>query len=233
MVYRLIKPENIKKLLALMLCFILMIQFSQSQNKVKNLPAYLGLEEILPVEDWRILHCQYSPNGKKISFRLDAGRLERLRLLGLCNIDGSDFKIQNKALHFMWYDNESIIGHIRYGEHGEYLPPEKKWLLRRWSPNGKYIETMGPGENNLALSPIRDCFVSETLYHTIPVIVTLIPKEQKDKTVEIARFDPYDLTWNRWFHVNPAFSRDGNRIYYSKPLNEKYNGTFVCELKYK
>ncbi|MEL7585335.1 MAG: hypothetical protein AAGU19_01390 [Prolixibacteraceae bacterium] len=196
-----------------------------------SLPSHLDLKEVLPVEDWRFLHCQYSPDGKKVSFRVDAGSPDRYQLLGICNIDGSGFKITDKPLHQLWYDNKSITGHVRFGDHGKQLSPEKKFLLMRWDLDGKYIETMGIKGNHLAISPAGDCFVSETMYYTNPVVVTLTLKGQKDKTIEIACFDPYDLTWNRFFHVNPAFSRDGKRIYYSKPLNEKYNGTFYREIK--
>jgi hypothetical protein len=197
------------------------------------LPSYLDSKEVWPVENWRFLHCQYSPNGKKICFRVDVGVPDNFQLLGVCNIDGSGFTIESKPLHQMWYDNRSIMGHARFGDHGEQLPPEKKFLLMRWDLSGKYIETMGIKGNHLAVSPDGDYFLSETMYDTNPVVVTLTPKGQQDHAIEIARFDPYDITWNRFFHVNPAFSRDGKRIYYSKPLNEKYNGTFCREMKYE
>lgn len=195
------------------------------------LPSHLDPKKILPVEDWRFLHCQYSPNGEKICFRVDAGVAEKYQLLGICKTDGSGFNITDKPLHQMWYDNESIAGHVRFGNNGEPLSPEKKFLLMRWDLDGNYIETMGIKGNHLAISPAGDCFVSETMYNTNPVVITLTPKGQEENTIEIARFDPYDLTWNSFFHVNPAFSRDGKRIYYSRPLNEKYNGTFYREIK--
>lgn len=196
-----------------------------------SMPSYLDPKEILPVEDWWILHCQYSPNGKKVCFRVDTGTEEKYQLLGLCNIDGSGFKVQTKALHHMWYDNESIMGHARFDENGENLPPGKRFSLMRWDLNGKYIETMGPLGNHLGASPARDYFASETMYYKSPVTLKLYPKGEGDKAIQVASFDPYDLTWNRFFHVNPAFSRDGKRLYYCRPLNDQYSGTFVCELK--
>lgn len=197
------------------------------------LPSHLDPKEFLPVEDWRFLHCQYSPNGEKICFRADVGRADKLQLLGICKTDGSDFKMTDKPLHQMWYDNESIAGHARFGDNGGSLPPEKKFLLMRWDLNGNYIETMGIKGNHLAISPSGELFVSETMYYINPVIVTLTPKGQTDKSIEIIRFDPHELTWNSFFHVNPAFSRDGKRMYYSRPLNEKYNGTFYRDIQYE
>ena len=195
------------------------------------LPAYLDPKQVWTVDQWRFFHCQYSPNGKKICFRLDVGKPENYQLLGVCNVDGSNLTVQTKALHHMWYDNESIMGHARFDDNGKNLSADKKFLLMRWGLDGKYIETLGIKGNHLAASPNRDWFVSETMYYLSPVIVTLTPKGEPNKAVEITRFDPYDITWNRFFHVNPAFSRDGKRVYYSKPLNEHYNGTFYCELK--
>lgn len=198
-----------------------------------QLPSYLDAAKILPVEYWRMLHCQYSPDGKKICFRVDAGKGDRYQLLGVCNIDGSDFELLTKPLHQMWYNNESFMGHARFDENGNSYPSEKKFELMRWDLNGKYIETLGPKGNHLGASPDLKYFASETMYYKSPVILKLYPKGQSDKAIEIANFDPFDITWNRFFHVNPAFSRDGKRLYYCKPLNEKYSGTFVCELKYK
>src|SRR5690606_1258335 len=57
-----------------------------------SLPSYLDATAIRPVEDWRILHCQYSTNGKKICFRVDTGPSHKYQLLGVCNTDGSDFR---------------------------------------------------------------------------------------------------------------------------------------------
>ncbi len=195
------------------------------------LPSFLDPKSILPVAKWRMLHCQYSPDGRKICFRVDTGPTDKYQLLGLCNVDGSDFKVQAKALHHMWYDNESIMGHARFDEKGEGLPMDKRFRLMRWDLNGKYIETMGPLGNHLGASPNRDLFASETMYYKSPVIVTLYPKGKAEQGVEVANFDPYELTWNKFFHVNPTFSRDGKRLYYCRPINQQYSGTFVCDIK--
>lgn len=197
------------------------------------LPSYINPDEVFPVEQWRVLHLQYSPDGKKIAFRLDVGKTEPMQLLGLCNVDGSDIEIQTRSLHFLWYDNESIIGHINFNKQGERPQQEKRFNLTRWDAKGNYIETLAPRGNHLAISPDRKYFVDETFYQTDPVIMYLISKEQKNRITVIDSFPPYDLVWKKRFHVNPAFSRDGKRIYYSKPLNEKFNGTFYREIKYQ
>lgn len=197
------------------------------------LPAYLQQKDIDSLQHWRTLHSQYSPDGKKIAFRLDVGSSEKSQLLGVCNIDGSGLKIMNKALHFFWYDNTSIVGHLQVDKNGKRPEtPEKRYTLTRWDLNGNILqEMMTPPGNHLAMSPDGQHFVSETFYQTNPVIVKLYTIGHPGATVTIAGFDPYDITWKRRFHVNPAFSRDGKRVYYSRPLNEKYNGTFFCEIR--
>ncbi|ANH83572.1 hypothetical protein A8C56_23670 [Niabella ginsenosidivorans] len=198
-----------------------------------TLPAYLQQKDIDSLKYWRTLHSQYSPDGKRIAFRLDIGSSERSQLLGICNADGSGLKIMNKALHFFWYNNTSIVGHLQVDKNGKRPEvKEKRYTLTRWDLDGNILEEeMTPPGNHLAMSPDRQHFVSETFYKTNPVVVQLYTIGHPEATVTIARFDPYDITWNRRFHVNPAFSRDGKRIYLSHPLNNKYNGTFYYEIK--
>lgn len=198
-----------------------------------KLPDFLQKKDIEPFSHWRALHSQYSPDGKKIAFRLDVGPSPQAQLLGICNVDGSGLKVMNKALHFIWYDNKSLIGHIRFDKNGRRPEnPEKRFSLTRRDLDGNVMqEMMTPLGNHLAMSPDRRFFVSETFYKTNPVVLRLYTAGQPGKTVEIANFDPYQVTWDRRFHTNPAFSRDGKRVYYSRPLNEKYNGTFFCEIE--
>lgn len=198
------------------------------------LPAYINREDILPVKDWRVTHLQYSPDGEKIAFRIDIGTKEGTKLLGICNRDGSNLNIRTKSLHFLWYGNESIAGHIQFDENGNFPPQGTRFQLMQWDLNGKYMVTLSPHRaNHLTISPDLKYFVSETFYQTNPVIMYLSGKDRKDRITEIDRFKPYDIVWRKKFHTNPAFSRNGKRIYYSKPLNEKYNGTFYREIKYE
>lgn len=197
------------------------------------LPAFLAKDEVTAVKDWRALHCQYAPDGKKIAFRLDVGPFEEGQLQGICNSDGSGLKIMTQTLHSIWYDNESMIGHLRYEKDGK--KPEdlkQRFTLVRVDLDGNIVQrNITPRGNHLGISPDRKWVASETFYQTNPVVFTLYPIGQPGNAVEIARYPPYDMVWKRRFHVNPAFSRDGKRLYYSKPLNEKYAGIFYIEIK--
>lgn len=203
-----------------------------SDCSYSSLPSYLDKTKVEPVETWRAGHLQYSPDGKKIAFKFDIGKVDQTKLLGICNIDGSDFIVHPKSLHFLWYDNESIVGHLRFDEYGNVPQPGTRFYLTRWNLEGKPIETVAAYRgNHLAVSPDGNYFINETFYNTNPVVMYLVSRDQKQGILEIDSFDSYDVVWEKKFHVNPSFSRDGKRIYYSKPLNKQYSGTFCREIK--
>jgi hypothetical protein len=110
-------------------------------------------------------------------------------------------------------------------------PFERRYSLTRWDIKGNELQAMiAPRGNHLAMSPDKQYFVSETFYQTNPVIITRYSSVKGEPPVVIASFDPFELTWVRRFHTNQAFSRDGKRIYYSKPISKEHNGTFYCEI---
>ncbi|WP_090390245.1 TolB-like translocation protein [Niabella drilacis] len=197
------------------------------------LPSFLPGDQVAPVKDWRALHCQYAPDGKKIAFRLDVGPFEEGQLQGICNRDGSGLTIMTQTLHSIWYDNGSLIGHLRYEKDGKKPgDPKLRFTLVRVDLEGNILQrNITPKGNHLCISPDRQWVASETFYQTNPVVFTLYPDGHPGKAIEIARYNPYDIVWKRRFHVNPAFSRDGKRLYYSRPLNEKYAGIFYYEIK--
>ncbi|HET7118982.1 MAG TPA: hypothetical protein VFI29_20995 [Hanamia sp.] len=194
------------------------------------LPSFLQKNNIAPVDGWRTLHAQYSPDGRKIAFRLDVGPSGKARIMGICNVDGSDLQLMVKQLHFVWYDNQSIISHYRLSNSKASLK-EKNHTLIRSDLHGNMLQALTPPGNHLAVSPDRRWFASETNYWSNPVILTLYPNGHPEKAIEITRFNPNGVTWKRRFHVNPEFSRDSKRLYFSMPLNEKYNGTFYVDIK--
>lgn len=196
------------------------------------IPPYMNKDSLYPLLRWQLSHLQYSPDGKKICFRIELGPKGDNILLGICNIDGTGLKAWMKPLHFLWYDNGSIIGHLSNEPDGRRPDPyERRYSLTRWDLNGKVVgEMLAPRGNHLAVSPDRKWFASETFYQTTPVVLTLYPNEPGKKGIEVCRFDPLSITWKEKFHVNPSFSRDGKRLYYSRPLDATHNGTFFIEI---
>lgn len=161
--------------------------------------------------DWMIAHPQLSTNGSHISIRLDPGK--GLETLVTVKIDGTDarlFEIAKKPLHQQWYDDTTLFGHHRGG------PDNLKAL--RWDRDGKYIETLaGPG-NHLGISPDRRHLVSENIYQSDPVVMKLY-RTGHTEPLAVLMSVPQGSTWTSSTHVNPAFSRDGKKVYFNKPVD--------------
>lgn len=190
----------------------------------------LALEDLYPIEDqlprdskrkdWRLLHAQWSPHGQRIALRLDISRSrsESHKILLSIKPDGSDPVIFGpKPMHFLWYDDHSFAGHDNQIDDG--MPDDRS--LRRWDCYGNYVETLaGPG-NHLALSPDRQLSASESWYKS-PNISLQVYQKGSTSPAEIIFTHPYaEITWEKRAHVNPSFSRDGQRLYFNRATSER------------
>ena len=171
-------------------------------------------EDLREVEDFGILHLQYSPDGKRIAFRLDIGpRNERYRHLVTMNRDKSNIRYFGpKPMHFAWYDNESVMGHDN--QINDNRPDDKSG--RRWDLDRNYIETISGIGNHLGASEDRMYYASESWYREIPVILNIFRKGESKAFWQDTVSTDQHTTWTLANHTNPSFSRDGKRIYYNK-----------------
>jgi hypothetical protein len=149
--------------------------FNRKKEEIANVSVFKSMVDNFPdhsfkeMNEWKILHLQYSPNGSKIAMRLDVGpNNEFHRHLVTMDIDGGDIKYFGpKPMHFLWFDNTSIMGHDNQIEDG--LPNDKS--LRRWDRNANFIETLAGSGNHGAMAPNREYFASESWYGKVPVIL--------------------------------------------------------------
>lgn len=195
-----------------------------ARSDVDMPPAALQASGLYPSwSDWRIYHLQYSPDGQKIAFRLDIGAEEPSRMLLALSLTDGDLHVFNKKLlHFLWYDNDSIAGHDK--ENRVLLPVRYTWT-------GEYMEVIAPlPGNHFAISPDGQSFVSENDYRTNPVVLKYYHKGDAQPRCLVAQFAPGDVVWERLFHVNPSFSRDGCCIYFQMPCSANYSGTYVANI---
>lgn len=163
--------------------------------------------------DWMIAHAQLSPKGNYISIRLDTGK--NLENLVTCRVDGSDlrvFKAPMKPLHQQWYDDTTIFAHQRGGG-----PDQLKG--QRWDRDGKYIGTLSAPGNHLGMSPDRKYLVSETFYEIEPVVMKLYRTGNTESLAVLMNLASAGPIWKNGTHVNPAFSRDGKKVYFNKPVH--------------
>lgn len=193
------------------------------QELEAQFPPELTSETLLPPSQWVVLHAQYSPDGTRIVFRLDVGTKWKARLL--CFYDRSTETVSIfpiKPLHFLWYDNDSIVGHDVVGG----------GLLKRWNIHTGSSEVVGIAGNHLAVSPDGSHFASETDYHSDPVDLRYFSYGAGDDEVEIVASHNFpNVTWSGEFHANPSFSRDGHRLYFHMPVDENTNGIFCIDLE--
>lgn len=173
-----------------------------------------SIKDTTAISKRKIHHLTYSPDGKKIGFRADfAGKGEIDNLLITMNINGGDIQFFGpKPMHFNWFDNNSIMGHDN--QIADDNPND--FSARKWTRNGKYLETLaGPG-NHLAASPDRKLIASESWYRVFPVILSVYKKGETTAFWQDTISTDGNSVWKFGNHVNPAFSRDGKRVYYRK-----------------
>ena len=176
-------------------------------------------------DEWKFFHLMYSPNAERIAFRIDVGENRSQRLRVNMQSDGSDFHVLNSPLlHFRFYDDSSIAGHERG------VDVNREQLPVRYSSSGEYLETLAevPG-NHYAISPDRMSFASESDYNSEPVVLRYYHAgDDLSSSMVLAEFPPQDVVWEKRFHVNPSFSRDGKRVYFHMPTADGRNGTFFA-----
>ena len=170
-------------------------------------------EKLIPVSEWRILHLQYNQNGSKIAFRLDVGpRNEKYKHLVSMDLNGDNVHFfGSKPMHFYWYDNDTFMGHDHQVNDG--MPDNK--TLRRWDQDGKFIENLAGVGNHLGAAYDRQLFASESWYQEVPVILSTFKKGKTEAFWQDTVSQDKHTTWELAYHTNPAFSRDGKRVYFN------------------
>lgn len=205
---------------------------SEAAAVLAKLPASAVVKEgLLPPAKWQTHHAQYSPDGRRVLFRLDVAKAEDAWLTAICDIDGKNLVVMKSEphhlLHALWHDSESIVAHDRAG-----APWTTAGVLKRWKIGAEEGEPIGIPGNHLAVSPDGRYFASETSYHSDPVILRYFAKDTRvvEEAKIVTEHRAGELVWKRRFHINPSFSRDGKRLYYHKPLSDEINGTFYRDV---
>lgn len=197
-------------------------------SNFSDLVKQFNISELRPRKDWRIRHLKYSPDGLKIAFRIDVGEnSDTDRHIVSMNTNGGGIQYFGvKPMHYAWFDNNSIMGHDDIVADG--LINDQS--TRRWTLNGAYIETLaGPG-NHLSANTDRGRFATESWYGSNPVVLRVYKRGHTNpfwqENVTVDNFTVWDLG----NHVNPAFSRDGKRVYYHKNTNAGKSQAFMVVL---
>jgi hypothetical protein len=163
-------------------------------------------------DTWAVLHLQYNPSATRIAMRFDMGKGEPYRYVITCDLaGGAPICFGPKPMHFIWFDDETLMGHDHQVADG--LADDR--CLRRYTLTGQAVETLaGPG-NHTGAAPNRSLYASETWYHEPVIRVSLYRRGQTPPAAVLAEHDRAKNVWGLTFHVNPSFSRDSRRVYFT------------------
>lgn len=174
-------------------------------------------------------HLQYSPGGDRIAFLVDT------KHVGVVDRDGSnlEFFAGKKPMHFQWFDESSIFGHTDVGP--ETPEPNNPFCndspadgkLYRWDLDRReQVELLAGYGCHPAASPDRDLFVTEDWYSSDEIALRVYRRSEDVPETELFSTTHSTIVWGSQAHVNPAFARDGSRVYYTKPTGP--NSVALC-----
>lgn len=165
-------------------------------------------------KEWIFRHIHIAPDTENIAVQLDTG--EQPWYLFTCRPDGSDLRYFGiKPMHVNWWDGDTVVGVDNLIDDGH----PNDWSIRRWDRDRNVIETLaGPG-NHPTISPDRRWIVTDPPYGTDPV--TLIEYDLSRKTSRTVETYGTGIVWGRKIHLNPAFSHNGRRLYWNRPVDNE------------
>ena len=167
-----------------------------------------------PLEFWRIDHPYWSPDGEKINFQIKTAENKSMRqhdYIFYCDENGENIQfIGLKPMHVQWWDNHSLFGHD--------WQDKMDYHMRRYDLQGKMLEEIsGPGCHG-AVSPDRNWVASESWYGSNPIKVFLY-KKGEIQPAKLLFEQPAVVNgiefWEVRSHIHPAFSRDGQKVYFN------------------
>jgi hypothetical protein len=178
---------------------------------------------------WVITHPTWSKDGSYIALCLQSNKPKAPigEYLFSFRPDFTDVVFfGKKPMHFNWYDDhQSIFGNDRAVQDGL----ENDNSIRRWTRDGKWIETLAGAATHNTMSPDKRWFAGESWYNTDPVL-TLYRTGSTNATATVMAHRFRNVTWDMRAHVNPAFSRDSKRLYYNRATSESLNEVWVADL---
>jgi hypothetical protein len=184
-------------------------------------------------ENWRFVHGKYSLDGTHIAFSV-APRGGKQHLLSM-RTDGSDLRIwgrffpdtgSDKPLHWHWYDDELVYGADQESKDG--TPDNLN--IKLWDRDGNYIRTLAGQANHVAMSYDKKFFAGESFYYDDPTWLVIYRSGETVPAAVVFEEEGIRPTWIMGAHVNPAFSRDGRRLYYKRPVEDRLFQAFYAEL---
>jgi hypothetical protein len=184
-----------------------------------------------------ITHIQPSPDGNRMLFRYGGGVDGRMGCIRTS--DGSDMIVfpGEKPMHFLWYDNETVMGvnwRFKPEDHHPTDPSaferagKERWY-QRYNLEGGVIETLAGTMTHGAGSPDQNWYVGETAnYRKSPIRLALYRRGSTEPVAILMDHSFDEMTWQKRAHVNPSFSRDGKRVYFFRAVSQnRFKASYV------
>ena len=180
---------------------------------------------------WKIDHVKYSTDGSYIAFNVRPYGVDAInRNLFTCKVDGSDMNywgLGDKPLHYSWFDENTFLGcHSKVFEDGI----SANMFIKRWDRNKNYLETLAEPGNHVAMSTDENWYAGETGYNSDPIKLFLYKRGSIKSTAVIFEHPFTDMVWKSHGHVNPSFSRDGKRLYYTRAVSNQLKQAYFCDI---
>lgn len=184
-----------------------------------------------------VTHIQPSQDGRRMLFRFGGGVGGRMGCIRLADGGGLTVFPGEKPMHFLWYDNDTVMG-ANWGfaaaDHGpgdlEAFPMASRghWY-QRFAVHGGVLETLAGPITHGAASPDRQWYAGETAnYGASPIRLALYERGSTEPAAILMDHTVAKMTWKKRAHVNPSFSRDGRRVYFFRAVsNERFKASFV------
>jgi WD40 repeat protein len=175
-------------------------------------------------DSWSVEHATFSRDGLYIALCVSGSGARHSYLFTFTTTFEDVVFFGRKPMHFNWYDDHSTI----YGNDRE-AKGELYNSVRRWGRDGKWIENLAgsPATHN-AMSSDKQLFAGESNY-SLPAI-DLYVHTRDGKSIKIMSHNFKNVTWDMRAHVNPAFSRDGKRLYFNRATSDAMNEVWYAEL---
>ena len=166
-----------------------------------------------------VSHVQINRSGTAVMMRLGVPECPVFGALGCVDIDtGKTHLIPDKPVHQLWYDDNTYMATRQFcsGDTEHRRIEMESSYIARFSKDGDELEVLGGISNHMDGSPDRQLFAGDRCYPGFATHVYLYRRGDKNPIATYEMPQNEEVVWKKKVHANPAFSRDGNRLYFTR-----------------